>query len=92
MLARLGDRERQIIVHHQDPPPAFRRALFFDHADLDGIGLHRYRNQERLDRDRAVGERVLELLVEDALVRRVHVDDHEAARILREHVDAVDLA
>ncbi len=54
--------------------------------------MHGLRNQQRLHGDRAVGERVLELLVQNALVRGVHVDDHEAVRVLRQHIDAVDLA
>jgi hypothetical protein len=37
-------------------------------------------------------KRVLELLVQDPLVRRVHVDDHEALCVLRQHIDAMDLA
>ena len=36
-------------------------------------------------------ERALQPLVDDALVRRVHVDEHEPGAILREHVDAVQL-
>ena len=35
--------------------------------------------------------RGLQALVDDPLVRRVHVDEHEAVAILREHVDAVEL-
>jgi len=57
-----------------------------------GIRLHRLRNQQRLHGDRTVGERVLELLVKNALVRGVHIDDHEPVRVLRKHVDAVNLA
>jgi hypothetical protein len=33
----------------------------------------------------------LQALVHDALVRRMHVDEHEAGAVLREDVDAVQL-
>ena len=36
-------------------------------------------------------ERGLEPLVQNALVRRVHVDEHESVPILREHEDSVQL-
>ena len=35
--------------------------------------------------------RGLQALVDDALVRRVHVDEHEPVAVLREDVDAVQL-
>src|SRR5262249_9180533 len=47
-------------------------------------------NEQRLHRRVAI-ERVLEALVEDALVRRVHVDEHQTVPILREDVDAMQL-
>ena len=59
--------------------------------DLLRGGGHRDRHQQRLRRQRRRVERVLQPLVDDALVRRVHVDDHEARRVLREDVDAVQL-
>jgi hypothetical protein len=36
-------------------------------------------------------ERGLQLFVEDALVRGVHVDENQAERVLRQDVDAVQL-
>ena len=48
------------------------------------------RDQQRLGGMRRV-EGGLERLVEDALVRRVHVDHHQAGAVLRQDVDAVQL-
>jgi hypothetical protein len=39
----------------------------------------------------AAVERQLEFLVEDAFVRGVHVDDHQALAVLRQDIDAVQL-
>src|SRR6185437_9895536 len=47
-------------------------------------------NQQRLNRNAAV-ERRLQPLVDDALVRRMHVDENESGAVLREDVNAVEL-
>ena len=59
-------------------------------ATSSGVGRERRRHQQRLHRHARV-ERALQPLVDDALVRRVHVDEHDAGAVLREHVDAVEL-
>ena len=46
------------------------------------------RHEQRLRLQALRGQRRLEPFVGDALVRRVHVDDDQARRVLREHVDA----
>ena len=58
--------------------------------DFERLGRERRRHQQRLHRHARV-ERRLQPLVHDALVRRVHVDDHQAVAVLREDVDAVQL-
>ena len=60
-------------------------------GDLARIGAKRDRYQQRLYQDRTGVEAVLDLLVQDALVRRMHVDEHQPALVLREDVDAVEL-
>ena len=60
-------------------------------ATSSGLGGERHRHQQRLHRDLAPVERVLQLLVHDALVRGVHVHDHQSVPVLGEHVDAGEL-
>ena len=49
------------------------------------------RNQQRLHRNAVGVERGLELFVDDALVRGMHVDDDQAVPVLRQDVDAGQL-
>ena len=67
-------------------PTSSRRSYEKDgyHIDVDTVAY------EGSDFTYAVAE--IELLVQDALVRRVHVDEHEPLGVLREDVDAVELA
>ena len=58
----------------------------FGDRDVDGD-----RNQQRLRGHRRACARALQPLVDRALVRGVHVDEHETVRRLREDVDAVQL-
>ncbi len=48
-------------------------------------------DQQRLAGQRALGELALEPFVDDALVRRVHVHDDQALRVLGQDVDALQL-
>ena len=61
-----------------------------DRRDFERLGGERRRHEQRLHRHAAV-ERALQLLVHDALVRGVHVDEDQAGAVLREDVDAVQL-
>ena len=54
-------------------------------ARLRGFRGERRGNEQRLNRNAAV-ERRLQLLVHDALVRGMHVDENEPGAVLREHV------
>src|SRR5205823_3662968 len=49
------------------------------------------RDEQRLRLDAARGEARFQALVDDAFVRRMHVDDHQALVVFGEHVDAGDL-
>ena len=65
--------------------------MFFDGGDVERVGGEDGGDQQRLGGDLAVVERGLQLFVEDAFVRRVHVDDDQAVRVLGQDVDAVQL-
>ena len=66
--------------------PAFRGAGGVQRTDLQRGG-----NQQLLSGHAAALQRGLELLVHDALVRGVHVHDHQAGGVLREHIDPSQL-
>lgn len=83
-LLRAGGRDLE--AHAREDLGAFLGGGHVLRADRE----HR-RDQQSLNRGATV-EHGLELLVQDALVRRVHVDEHEPLGVLREDVDAVELA
>ena len=56
-----------------------------------GVEIDHHRRQQRLPLDRAALALTLELLVDDALVRRVLVDDDDAVRGLGDDVILVHL-
>ncbi len=66
-------------------------AVLFHRRHVKRIGAETHRNQQRLHRDRACLERIFQFFVQDALVRRVHVHDHQAVPVLRQHEDAGEL-
>jgi GAF domain-containing protein len=51
--------------------------MLFGGGDVDRFGIEHRGNQQRLRRQSLLVERVLELLVQDAFVRRMHVYDHQ---------------
>jgi hypothetical protein len=65
--------------------------VFFGSGDVDRFGVEHRWNQECLGCQLPFVERPLELLVEDAFVRRMHVDDDQPLGVLRQDVDAVQL-
>ena len=65
--------------------------MFFGSRHIKRIGVENGGNEQRLRRHLASVERVLEFLVEDAFVSRVHVDDDQPLRALGEDVHAVQL-
>ena len=79
--AERGDREAQAVE---------RLGVLVGRGHFERRRRERRRHQQRLHRH-ALVQRRLQPLVDDALVRRVHVDEHEARAVLREHVDAVQL-
>ncbi len=68
-----------------------RVGVFFDGGDVERVGGEDGRDQQRLGGDLAVVEGGLQLFVEDAFVRGVHVDKDEAAGVLGQDVNAVQL-
>jgi len=62
-----------------------------DGRDIQGLGSEVDRHQQRLHRDRAPVECGFELLVHDAFVRGMHVDDDQSAAVFGEDVDAGEL-
>jgi hypothetical protein len=68
-----------------------RCRLIFDRCHLGFAGGEHQRYQQRLRRGRTGIEAVLQAFVEDALVRGVHVHQHQAGGILRQDINAVDL-
>ena len=67
------------------------RGVFFGGGDVDRFGIEHRGNQQRLRRQSLLVECVFELLVQDAVVRRMHGDDHQTLVVLRQDVDAVQL-
>ena len=68
-----------------------RAAMLFDGGDVKRVGGEHGGNQQRLRGDGLLVEGSLQLFVKDAFVGGVHVDDDQAAGILRQDVDAVQL-
>ncbi len=75
---------------HREAECRERVRVLFRGGDLEGLRRERGGYEQRLHRKVRVlcG---LQPLVDDALVRRVHVHEHEAAAVLCEDVDAVEL-
>ena len=73
--------------------PSCSSASLFSSAVAMSSASHRQhrRHQQALARDGARIQAELQLLHDDALVRGVHVDQHQAGLVLREDVDAVQL-
>ena len=71
--------------------PGKRVGIFRGGCDFQGAGGHGRGDQQLLRRDAIVVERVLELLINDAFVSRMHVDHHESVPVLRQHVYAGQL-
>jgi hypothetical protein len=65
--------------------------VFFDGGDVERVGGEDGGDQQRLRGDLAAVEGGFQLFVEDAFVRGVHVDEDQAAGVLGEDVDAVQL-
>jgi hypothetical protein len=68
-----------------------RFGLIFGRCHLGVAGGQYQRHQQGLRRRRAGIEAALQFFVEDALVRGVHVHQHQAGRVLRQDINAVDL-
>ena len=66
-------------------------AVFFGGADFHGVGKKGDGDQQRLHLHGVGIERIFQLLVENAFVRSVHVDQHQAPAVLCQHIDAVQL-
>ena len=60
-------------------------------GDLDCRGGEHLRNEQPLLRNLPLIELALQLLVHDALVRGVHVDNDQSALVLGQDVDAGEL-
>jgi hypothetical protein len=65
--------------------------VLFGGGDVDRFGAEHRWNQQRLGGHLLLVERPLELLVEDAFVRGMHVHDDQALAVLRQDIDAVQL-
>ena len=65
--------------------------MIFGSRHVDALGVEYDRYQQRLHRDAVVIELGLQFFVDDALVRRVHVHDHQSMFVAREHVDTREL-
>ena len=76
---------------HVQPQRQQRLALALGHRDLGGRGRKARRDQQRLRFDGRGADAGLQPLIDDAFVRRMHVDDHQAVPILGQHIDAADL-
>ena len=57
-------------------------------VDFQRARGHGGRYQQLLGRDAIVVKRVLEFFVDDALVRRMHVDHHQPVPVLGQDIDA----
>ena len=71
--------------------PLERLAVLLGGGDVQRLGAQHRRHQQALALHRAGVEVRLQLLHHDALVRGVHVDQHQAGLVLRQDVDAVQL-
>src|SRR5215475_223620 len=97
----IGAREHRRHSAHDDGRRRKGRDLEAERGDRSGVLLERRdvhclrpdrdRNKELLPVAPLRVERGLEVLVEDPLVRGVHVDEHESPAVLREDIDAVQL-
>lgn len=74
-----------------DSQAAEQLGVVFQESRLMGCHRDRLGDQHPLRLERAAGQTLLELLVHDALVQRVLVDDQDAIVILRDQVGAVQL-
>ena len=73
------------------PEALERLAVLLGGGDVERLGLEHRRHQQALALHRAGVEVGLQLLHHDALVRGVHVDQHQPGLVLRQDVDAVEL-
>jgi len=83
----LGRRHRREV----DAEPGEELRLVLCRGDVERRGVEHLRDQQPLLRHRMGIELPLQLLVDDPFVRGVHVDDHQAALVLRQHIDAGEL-
>ena len=74
-----------------EPEALERLAIFLGRGDIERVRRQHRRHEKALARDVARVERALQPLHQDALVRRVHVDEHEPRLVLRQDVNAVQL-
>jgi hypothetical protein len=88
---RAHDDRRRRERGHLEAERRERRAVLFERRDVRRVGMEGHRDQELLCAGRGGVERRLQLLVQDSLVRRVHVDEHQPGAVLREDIHAVQL-
>ena len=65
--------------------------MFFDCADLNRVSVKGHRNQHRLHRHGIFIERIFELLIQDAFVCCMHIDQHQPFAVLCEYIHTVQL-
>ena len=68
-----------------------RVGVFLNGGDIQRIRCEHRRNKQGLRTDLPLVECILEFFVQDTLVRRVHIDEHQALGALGQNIDTVQL-